>query len=353
MIVTTLFHTWMVQTGFWTRIMHRPVRQVTVTADETWGTPTVAIAASPRSAQEARRWVMTAFEDLRRDDLVETATLGVSELVANAVLHAKPPIALRVRGTAKHPRVEVADGSVHPPIPNPRPAEDDALLSTVGRGLTIVAMCSRTWGAYLEDDGKIVWFEPSAGFTDEPDLMGRIQPGHGYAYENPVTAENGHVIDLDPFPVSAFLDWNSHFRELHRELHLLSLSHETTYPAARTLNDLFRSLGDSLRSSAGMEQIEHLAAEGAESGPVQLVISRRAPEIIRQLIDAFELADAFCRSERLMSLATSPSQLAFQRWFFPEVIRQAAGEEPRPFSPGVPQVAGEDPGSIASGPPGV
>ena len=62
--------------------------------------------------------------DIDRDDLVECAELGVSELVTNAVLHGSPPIKVRVRGTWEHPRVEVIDGSTEPPDParQPRPS---------------------------------------------------------------------------------------------------------------------------------------------------------------------------------------------------------------------------------------
>ena len=48
---------------------------------------------------------------LGRDDLADAAQLGVSELVTNAILHADPPIAVRLGGTRSHPRVEVHDSS--------------------------------------------------------------------------------------------------------------------------------------------------------------------------------------------------------------------------------------------------
>ena len=61
----------------------------------------------PQSVKRAREWVGDVLERLGRDDLVDSAELGVSELVTNAILHADPPITVRVRGTRNHPRVEV------------------------------------------------------------------------------------------------------------------------------------------------------------------------------------------------------------------------------------------------------
>ena len=63
----------------------------------------------PKSVKRAREWVGDVLERLGRDDLVDAAELGVSELVTNAILHADPPITVRVRGTRNHPRVEVRE----------------------------------------------------------------------------------------------------------------------------------------------------------------------------------------------------------------------------------------------------
>jgi hypothetical protein len=46
------------------------------------------------------------------------------------------------------------------------------------------------------------------------------------------------------------------------------------------------------------------------------------------MLELMDLADEFCRSQRLLSLARSPHQREFQRWLLGEFIRQAAGEAP-------------------------
>ena len=64
------------------------------------------LEAEPSAVADARRWVVDACRELERDDLIECAELGVSELVTNAVLHGLPPLWVRVRGTREHPRIE-------------------------------------------------------------------------------------------------------------------------------------------------------------------------------------------------------------------------------------------------------
>ncbi|MGH3444255.1 MAG: ATP-binding protein, partial [Nocardioidaceae bacterium] len=137
----------------------------------------------PQSVGRARTWVVDQLRGLGRDDLADAAELGVSELVTNAILHATPPITVRVAGTRTHPRVEVADKSLRPPAVNVEMAEEDMLLSTVGRGLGLVALYSATWGAEVSSAGKVVWFEPMH------DTHPRDELAHG--------SLAGDVFDLD------------------------------------------------------------------------------------------------------------------------------------------------------------
>lgn len=292
----------------------------------------VALDTGPHSVQDARRWVVDACHKLGRDDLLETAELGISELVTNAILHSAPPIRIRMRGTREHPRVEVLDASMTPPEPNPRMTDDDELLTTIGRGLGIVAMCSHAWGADIEAGGKVVWFEPSGSISDEPDLEGIIF--------NAVDAElagaepelrEGIAVELERLPVNLYVVFRRHYHELRRELRLLSLAHETDYPVAKNLSDLFRRFDDEFRASRGTDKLEAAIDAGTDTADISLLVPPSSPATSAQMIDLLELADAFCRAERLLSLATTPQQQQFQQWYLGEFVRQARGESPRPW----------------------
>ena len=49
---------------------------------------------------------------------------------------------------------------------------------------------------------------------------------------------------------------------------------------------------------------------------------------LTRFVELLDLADDFCRQERLLSLARSPEQRRFQTWFLAEFVRQASGAAP-------------------------
>ncbi len=294
--------------------------------------PALSLGSGPRGVQDARRWVVATFTDIKRADLVECAELGVSELVTNALLHATAPIHVAVRGTREHPRVEVRDTSVDRPVlPEPIDHDDpDAILLTFGRGLNIVARASDAWGAEIEDDGKVVWFTPAAQVSDE----GTAGVITGVTPEEPSTASAADIVRLDirNVPVAAHTAFQRHYRELRREVRLLALAHEAEYPLAKTLSDLFGALEKPLRHDLGADQIEAMADAGETNVDLDVVLRRTDAAKVARLIELLDLADAFCREERLLSLARSPEQIVFQQWFLGEVVRQSTGQAPIPWA---------------------
>jgi len=108
--------------------------------------------ASPRAA---RRFVSEALHLWELDDLTDTVTLLVSELVTNAVVHAGSDVEVMVRLTVDAAIVAVTDTSELAPAP--REAADD---ETSGRGLALVEAMARRWGVDSRPGGgKTVWFE--------------------------------------------------------------------------------------------------------------------------------------------------------------------------------------------------
>jgi anti-sigma regulatory factor (Ser/Thr protein kinase) len=89
--------------------------------------------------------------------VVGDAALVLSELVGNAVRHARPLPggAMRVEWSLHPDTVEVAvtDGGSSE-LPVALPADEAA---TGGRGLTIVEALSSAWGTRRADRGKVVW----------------------------------------------------------------------------------------------------------------------------------------------------------------------------------------------------
>ncbi|MDN4163369.1 ATP-binding protein [Nocardioides abyssi] len=297
--------------------------------------PALSLGPGPRGVQDARRWVVATCRDIGREDLVECAELGVSELVTNALLHGEQPIQVRVRGTAQHPRVEVRDGSTERPVlPTPVAEDEDDLLLTFGRGLSIVARSADAWGAEIEEDGKTVWFAPAAAFSEDDGPEGVVT---GAVEEPaPVPTDDRDLVEIPVVgvPLRAYAAFHRHYRELRREVRLLALAHEADYPLAKDLSDLFGSLERQLRDGIGSEQIEHAQAAGREVADLRIVMPRRGAQTIDRFLDLLDLADEFCRQQRLLSLARTPEQRDFQRWFLGELVHQAHGSAPCPWRGG-------------------
>lgn len=305
------------------------------------------LSTGPRSVQDARRWAIQTCEMIGRNDLSECAELGVSELVTNAVLHGEPPIRLQLRGTAEHPRIEVYDGSTVPPQPGSAAggidldafdldafdsgaadAFDVSALTAFGRGLDIVARASAAWGTVVEDDGKAVWFEPAAEFSDRgADYQLMAPPSLG----EPRTRMGEVAIQVQGIPVRAFAHFQRHYRDLRREIRLLALAHEDDYPLAKVLSEHFNALEIPLRHNMGREQVDEALEAGKETIDLRLRMPPTVARQIGELIDLLDAADDFSRAERLLTAPRTPEQRAFQIWFLGEFRRQAAGAKPVPW----------------------
>ena len=117
----------------------------------------LALRPVPASAGEARRFVVAALRDWDLEDLGDTAALLVSELVTNAILHARSEVTVAVRALGDAVRVEVVDEADG--VPFLRRASETA---TTGRGLALVDACARVWGVEPRPPGKAVWFDLEA-----------------------------------------------------------------------------------------------------------------------------------------------------------------------------------------------
>lgn len=105
------------------------------------------------SACHARTFVSDQLGSHRLNYLIEDATLVVSELVTNAVLHAKTHLVVVIDELPQWVRLAVHDNSSTLPVMGH--AEPD---HTSGRGMTIVDSCATAWGTDRDAQGrKSVW----------------------------------------------------------------------------------------------------------------------------------------------------------------------------------------------------
>ena len=103
----------------------------------------------------ARRFVIEALQRARHDrGLLDDVQIVITELAANAVIHADSPFSVSLRSTGSTVRIQVRDRSHAPPA-----VRDDPGSGSSGRGMRIIAALARRWGVESAPDGKIVWAE--------------------------------------------------------------------------------------------------------------------------------------------------------------------------------------------------
>jgi anti-sigma regulatory factor (Ser/Thr protein kinase) len=114
----------------------------------------------PTAPGAARAFLRCAAEEWGvDDDLAQDAAMVITELVANAVDHARSESTLALHVTREGLCVSVRDGR---PGPVPRPAPIDPTAAR-GRGLQMVDALTSAWGVTLHAEGKTVWAVLSAG----------------------------------------------------------------------------------------------------------------------------------------------------------------------------------------------
>jgi anti-sigma regulatory factor (Ser/Thr protein kinase) len=130
------------------------------------------LGASPAIAGAARRYVRQVLGDHRVNEKVTgVVELLTSEVVTNALIHARGAQTLTVSVLPDAVRVEVEDPSSL--LPTRRRAGVDAVS---GRGLAIVSALAVSWGVEPGPRGKLVWFEVARGRDSHSPRSGSGSP---------------------------------------------------------------------------------------------------------------------------------------------------------------------------------
>lgn len=299
-------------------------------------TRALPLPATPPSVRMARSWVRESLTAIGRQELVESAQLGVSELVTNALLHGEPPVEVRLRGTSAHPRIEVADRSPVPPrVPRLILDGPDDIIPTFGRGLSLVAMMSTRWGADLDHDraGKSVWFEPSPEMNAHADLQGEVFDAHDAFGEEPPAQEPAETvrIQLRNFPAQLFRRLRVHQFELRRELRLLAMTDPDRYPIASTITRMSSDIDADRRATRGVRVLDKAIHYGDEHVDLVYDVPVGGPERMGQLHELITEAYRVFGDEQLLTVVPPPELLALQEWYFGQFTHQAAGQPPEPW----------------------
>ncbi|MFE2542655.1 ATP-binding protein [Actinacidiphila glaucinigra] len=142
------------QLRLWSRTLE-PVRPLHAPAGRTTARHSSwPLAHELTSVGRARGLVRAQAGGWGLGDLADTLELLVSELVTNALRHARGPVRLNLRVQGAFLRCEVED--INPRTPVRRVADGEA---EGGRGIEILALLSDAWGTDRTATGKTTWFE--------------------------------------------------------------------------------------------------------------------------------------------------------------------------------------------------
>jgi PAS domain S-box-containing protein len=287
--------------------------------------------AHPSSVPTARRVVREALTLARRDDLIDAAQLLVSEIVTNALVHAGTPIDFRASVGNAGLRVEVTDGSTQAPTPRRYGA-----MAGTGRGLRLLEQLVDRWGTLTHEHGKTVWFELSSGDRLE-EVTRRVAAD---AVDREVASRDDTVdVELLGAPLLLHAAWQQHAEELLREYLLASLDsddatdvlemHAASSGAMSLLHDHVPApdLGEDPEALMALAVEPDVSAER-----LWLPVPRRSVPQFRVLDESLESALALAESGAFLTPPIQPELRGLRRWLCGEVLRQARGDPPTPWS---------------------
>lgn len=276
------------------------------------------------SVRAARRFVEERLAELGRGAVADDAGLVLSELAANAVLHARSSfeVAVTVVG-ADEVRVEVLDASPSLPL-----VGVTGSTSTTGRGMVLVDALATRWGVDPVEGGKVVWFEVG-GPGAEGDAPAEASAEDLLAMW--ADLDTSPTVVVRDVPVAELLAAKEHMDDLVRELQLLLLD-----PAQRGLAEaetphevhLARRLDAAVRDfDAARVQIRAQVVRAARAGSavvtLELVLGPGDGANARRYRDVLEEAERLARSGVLLTRADELGRhTAVRRHYLDEVVRQ-------------------------------
>ena len=301
------------------------------------------------SAGRARQLVVDTLTGWGLAHLAIDAALAVSELVANAVLHAHTDLEVVLEPKGTGVRAEVRDQSLHgvslpwqPEGERPRAPDELEGEAMTGRGLLVVSSVVDAWGSLSNGAGKTVWIEVGTGMPAAPESEGAspLPP-----LPRPPAPVDGVPIRMVAIPVRLALACDANLDDLIRELQVLTLTdepiaHAVPIPLIRLIDEILERHAD-LRL-IGREAARRAAATGARLYDFSVTVTPEVVPDLWHLASVLDQVAEFCRAGTLLNLAPSEEVRALRRWQASEIERQVNGAAPRPCPfPVVPYDAGE------------
>jgi anti-sigma regulatory factor (Ser/Thr protein kinase) len=300
------------------------------------GSPPAANLDLPPEATSvgaARHWLSEQLADWSSTGL-ESVVLVLSELVTNAILHARTTVQVFLQRDGNVARLEVTDKGSALPV-----AKEYGATAYTGRGLHLVETLSRDWGVQTAVGAKIVWAEvvdasPARKVSSRPRAHVPAPPESGpprrQGRATVPAPEDLVTVRILAMPLGPYLEAQEHNDAILREFALLVGALESHSVPARLIDlasqvrRFFAPATDKLR-----EQVEQAVARGDKEVDLLMQVPRRAWSAFDNLSSMLDEADRYCEEGGLLTLASSPTTRRFRSWYTEEVRSQLTGRAPQ------------------------
>jgi anti-sigma regulatory factor (Ser/Thr protein kinase) len=276
----------------------------------------------------ARRAVAEIAHDCALSErVVHDGALAMSELVTNAVLHARTPIHVRVRAVGSGVRIEVEDGNPYlPPVQAARPEDLLSNASMTGRGLALVAAVCDGWGSESTGMGKVTWAEVGTG------ERGRHRSSGSGGSEGGSGRSGGVMVKLLGVPVGVLLESTRQLSDLQREMQVMGVGPNPPDDLAQAVAEApawFEDL-DSWTDSDRLRAEEALLA-GHDTVDFEVFVPEDVVGRITGMATWIARTTGGIRRRDLLTLPASSDVVAYRYWYAEEIVRQMAGRAARPY----------------------
>ena len=270
---------------------------------------TLELPVAGSSAPSARRALTTALTGSPFESRSGDAALAISELVTNAVLHAREPITVTIWVGDSEVVVRVRDGS--PLSPSFSMLDPTAVT---GRGLVLVSAVADAFGVDAVEGGKEVWFSLTRTDIGEKATVDVDELLASWADDLEIDpAKEAVRVVITDLDVAAMIACEAHTEGVLREMAITAASSEGATTPAHSLLAAATPL-DAMRADV-RRQLAHAVRRSRPTLDIRLTVRREDAELVRGLMHTLDHADRLSRRGELLSLPT-PAPISETRGSF-------------------------------------
>lgn len=287
----------------------------------------ITVPAAPDSVGRVRRVLRATLDGAGvAEHTVDTAILLTSELVTNAVLHARTDVHVTVV-VDDGVRVEVHDESRM--LPSSR---SHAVDSMTGRGLHIVGQLADDYGVEVQEPaetgspnggGKTVWFSLAGGTT------GSHEPSPDHFPDLVPTSGPTITVEWQGLPLLLFEVVLEHNEALMREYALERLG-ELDPAEEMAPPTVAAAAAARARLAQAVAEYRPLARTQRHVD-VTLLLEPRDVDALADLLPVLDEAERLSEAGRILTQPALPELRELREWCISEIVRQAEGAAPTPW----------------------